>query len=366
MKKGYYVFLGNGDYHPSLLKTKDWIPSWNLQEWKAFVDKLLSLPINTLMIYLNGHSLPYSSIYYPELMDLSHPNNQQEFLKELFVYIKSRGLQLIAVITTTGHAAKFSELYKTAQIEVSQEKILIENTLVSFPEHLRKDKLSKKEGAAQLGYGVLCHNKKEAKQYAINIISELIHLYGDYFDAIALHPPEFVYPCVCNACKIQFNASGNRSIDWGNLEKRRAFFIKSYFAFQRDLLFPQIKRYLPRCTHLTFTIPWIFEDFFTEIVPFISKETTLIEWDYNLNFDRIASLKLRLCNYMSFGHALWFMPTAGFSFSNKQSTEEQIAAVKHQLNIAKETGVQGIIHFLGPLESKFLVETRVRVLSTSH
>ncbi|MBA2650364.1 MAG: hypothetical protein H0U75_12380 [Legionella sp.] len=365
MKTGYYVFFGDGDYHPSLLKTNEWISLWKLNEWKSFIDELLSLEINTLMIYFNGNKLPYKSEIYPELNDTLHPNYQKEFLKDLLVYTKSKGLELIAVISTTGHAGRFSELNKDSMIEVSSFNTSIEQTLVSFPEHLRKNKLSRKEGAAQIGYGVLCHNKESSRKYAINIISEIIYLYGSYFDAIALHPPESAYPCNCQECETKFYSQTNKSLT-SSVEMGRQFFIKSYLEFQKEILFPIIKKSLPTCKQMTFTIPWLFERSFNVIAPFISKETVIIEWDYNLDLKRIESLKSRLNEYMSLGHKVWFMPTAGFSFSNEQSIDEQIHLVQKQLKIAEDAGTEGIVHFLGPRRSKFLVETSMKSLAVSN
>ena len=63
---------------------------------------------------------------------------------------------------------------------------------------------------------------------------------------------------------------------------------------------------------------------------------------------------------MSSGNTVWFMPTAGFSFSNEPSIEEQIHAVQQQLKIAEEVGTKGIIHFIGPKKSQFLVETSMK------
>ena len=304
MKIGYYVFFGNGDYHPSILKTDDWIPAWSLKEWKSFIDELISLNVNTLMIYLNGHTLPYASTAYPELIDMFHPNYQKEFLRDLLTYAKRKGFEIIAVITTTGHAGRFSELNMESMIEFPIFNTSIEHTLISFPEHLRKEKLSKKEGAAQVGYGVLCHNKKSSQKYAINIISEIIYLYGNYFDAIALHPPESAYPCNCPKCETLFYNQTRKSLKSMKLEVGRQFFIKSYLEFQKEILFPLIKRSLPGCQQITFTIPWVFEGSFRFISPLISKETVIIEWDYNLDQNRIASLRSRLSEYMSLGELL--------------------------------------------------------------
>src|SRR5262249_41131262 len=151
-------------------------------------------------------------------------------------------------------------LQQDSKIEMYTPDLLLENILVSFPEHLRKGKLSKKEGAAQIGYGVLCHNKESARTYAARVISEIISLYGIHFDAVALHPPESVYPCTCRQCAIKYYDKTGEMLETKNIVQRRQFFIESYLEFQQNTLFPIIQTALPKCQQLTFTIPWFFED----------------------------------------------------------------------------------------------------------
>jgi hypothetical protein len=313
--------------------------------------------VNSLLLYLNGHKLPYNSIKYPELSDKTHPNCKEEILEELLIYIKAKNIKIIAVLTTTGHAGGFFELNEDAKIEILNSDISIENTLISFPEHLRQGKLSKKEGAAQLGYGVLCHNKDKAQTYAENILKEVIELYGTYFDGIALHPPESAYPCCCESCVSKFYKSTGTNLYEADLSTSRKFYIKSYLEYQEKVLFELIRKSKPNCKLLTFTIPWLFEGCFDELSHLISKEIFLIEWDYNLQTTRIEGLQNRLREYMNFGNPVWFMPTAGFSFCNDTSIQEQIHAVFLQMKIAEESGVKGIVHFLGPKISNSLIET---------
>ena len=283
MKVGYYVFFGNGDYHPNSTMTKRWISTWDISEWKSFINELLDLEITTLLIYLNGHKLPYKSSMFPELVDKQHLNTQNEFLEQLLVYAKSKGLEIIAVLTTTGHAGLFSELNEDTKIIISKPDASVEDTLISFPETIRKGKLSKQEGSAQVGYGVLCHNKPTSQKYAENIITEIISMYGKYIDGITLHPPESAYPCACDRCNSIFFSEYGKSIEEADTETARQFFIKTYLEFQCNSLFPLIKKMLPDCSKMMFTVPWLFESSLLSISPFISKELTIIEWDYNLD-----------------------------------------------------------------------------------
>lgn len=362
MRIGYYIFFGYGDYHPSSSNSKIWVNAWDVERWKQFIDELVELDVNTLMIYLNGHTLPYQSKKYPSLVDYKHPNCQKEFLTELLSYIKGKNIDLIGVITTTGHAGKFAELNPETVIEISNQDTAIEKTLISFPDHLKKDKLAKKEGAAQLGYGVLCHNKLSAQKYTEDIISEIISMYGDFFDGIALHPPESAYPCECSLCQERFSKEYGEGVTKVDVEKMRQFFITSYLAVQNERFFPLIRNQLSKCKLLLFTIPWLFESSFNLISPLINKDTVIIDWDYNLDSERIKTLRTRLDKYMSLGNEVWFMPTAGFSFNSDSSIDEQVSSVHEQIEIAENVGVKGVVHFLGPKTSDYIFETSVKSL----
>lgn len=364
MQTGYYIFFGNGDYHPSTYKTKEWVSEWNLTDWKKFINEIMDLGSNTLMIYLNGHTLPYKSKSHPELVDFSHLNCSKEFLSELLLYAKEKGLQIIAVLTTTGHAGKFAELNESAKIEVLLSDLSIEDTLVPFPTHIRKGKMSKKEGAAQVGYGVLCHNKEISRAYATDILAEVIRAFRGIIDGIALHPPESAYPCGCIQCKEKYFLKHQKSLNPNNVEIHREFFIKSYLEFQGEL-HSLISKEFPQCKQLTFTIPWLYENSFDTLGQLIPKNTIIIEWDYNLEPSRISSIKQRIEKYMSLGHTIWFMPTAGFSFNTSESIEEQLKLLYQQIEAVEDMNVGGIIHFLGPKKSTFITETSMLKLVES-
>lgn len=364
MNVGYYIFFGQGDYHPSGYKTKDWVSEWNLEDWKQFIHEIKNLGSNTLMLYLNGHTLPYRSQLYPQLVDVLHPNCQQEFLRELLHYSKELGLALIVVLTTTGHAGKFAELNKSSQIEPLTIDLSIQEILTPFPEHLRKEKLLKQDGAAQVGYGVLCHNKEISRKYSRELVIEVIRTLGDIIDGIALHPPELVFPCGCIECLEAFYITNKSDLNPNDISAHRDFFITSYLRFQREL-HSLIAKELPQCPQLTFTIPWLYENSFDVLGPLIPKDVIIIEWDYNLNPARISSIRQRIEKYRSLGHTLWFMPTAGFSFDLKESIEEQLSALYYQLEVVEALGMDGIIHFLGPKKSAFITETSLQAFKST-
>ena len=222
---------------------------------------------------------------------------------------------------------------------------------------MRQGKLAKKEGAAQLGFGVLCHNKISGRTYAKNILTELIELYGKYFDGIALHPPETTYPCCCDDCKQYCLEKTSLQLEEINIDDARKFFVTSYLEFQNDILIPIIYEKLPDNKVMTFTIPWLFERSFAEISGYFLRYTHLIEWDYNLSPSRLSSVPERLYNYKMLGLDVWFMPTAGFSFDPSSPASTQIAALEEQIRLVDEASVDGIVYFLGPKLSLYLIET---------
>ena len=359
MKVGYYLFLGHGDYHPPDAMNKQWVASWDLDDWKRMIDQLVALKITTILLYLNGHRLPYKSQMYPDLVDSSHPNCQNEFLPELLEYIQKCHLETIAVLTTTGHAGVFGSLMPESVITLPKHDVDIEHTLCSFPLHMRRGKLEKKQGAAQLGHGVLCHNKSIAQQYAKKILQEVLTRYGRYFSGVALHPPESAYPCECATCNELFFQKYRAPIYQSDPRLVRSFFIETYLVFQNNQLFPIIDRLLPKTTKIMFTIPWLFESSWQRINHLIPPEVTLIEWDYNLEPDRVLSLRNRLLQYLVSNRKLWFMPSAGFSFDDQKNIPEQIEAVLNQVRTAIGAGASAVIYFLGARSSAWIHETRM-------
>jgi hypothetical protein len=128
----------------------------------------------------------------------------------------------------------------------------------------------------------------------------------------------------------------------------RKFYLESYLIFQKMFLEKEIKKLLPRIQLYTFTVPWLFEKSFKKIGNHISKDTIIIDWDYNLNASRVNQLSKRLIYYQRYGHRIWFMPTAGFGFDENKEAQHQINKVKEQIEIAINSKVSGITHFVGP------------------
>lgn len=364
MNQGYYIFLGAGDYHFPDNITKEWACTWTLIDWKLFIEQLVEYDVDTLMIYLNGHSLPYDSLVFPFLVDRNHQNVKKEFLSEVFEFATEVGIKLIAVLTTTGHSGLYADIHPSSQIEGLPSSQDREEDLISFPEKMRVGKTSKKTGSAQLGYGVLCHNKPSSRLFAENLIREILSLYGRFFYGVALHPPETINPCLCEQCSALFLKEKGHALSDVVFEEKRKFFTLSYLNYQNSCLFPIIKECLPCARTYTFTIPWLFENYFDDVICFIDKNTSIIEWDYNLSDKRISSLPERIEMYKSRENSVWFMPSAGFSFDEDENIDDQIHAVQLQLSIAMDAGVEGISYFLGPKISRYFHETSINTFTT--
>ena len=357
---GYYIFLGSGDYHKPKELNSNWTSTWKFEEWDSFLKDIVKLQANTLMVYMNGHFLPYQSKLYPELIEKSHPNVESEFFSKVLTLAKSYGLKIILVFTTTGHAGKYLENHPEVGIQTRSSFVDLEMLLSPFPQEIRKAKNQKQQGNAQVGFGILCHNHPEARQYAFNLIKEALKLYDDY-EGIALHPPESIYPCYCTYCAELFQLKYKKDLLKASQELARDFYVESYFNFQTNLE-NEIKSLKSKQLY-TFTIPWLFEPSFEKIAARLSKDTILIEWDYNLSTTRVDQLKNRLTRYQKLGHHLWFMPTAGFGINQKHEFQEQLVKVQQQINLALEAKVEGIIHFVGPCITLTLEKTNFESVS---
>lgn len=230
LRYGYYVFLGIGDYHQPKILNENWISTWGLEEWRIFLENLVRLKANTLMIYLNGHSLPYKSRSFPELVEYSHPNVKNEFFSEVLSLAKSYGLNTIMVLSTTGHSARYLENNPGLSIQIRSHNINLDELLSPFPDHIRKTKNLVQSGNAQVGLGTLCHNNKNAQEYAVNLIKECLSIYPQV-NGVALHPPESIYPCFCEQCCKLFKTKHEKDMLDVNDEIAREFYLESYLDF---------------------------------------------------------------------------------------------------------------------------------------
>ena len=99
-----------------------WIATWTLPDWKIFFENLIQLKATTLMIYLNGHLLPYQSRHYPELTDSNHPNVKNEFFSKVLSLAEAYGINTIMVLTTTGYSGKYLEKNPDLSIKTRSKK----------------------------------------------------------------------------------------------------------------------------------------------------------------------------------------------------------------------------------------------------
>ena len=314
-------------------------------EWHNFLKKIVDLNANTLMVYINGHYLPYQSKAFPELVQHDHPNVKNEFFSEVIKLAKNYGIRIILVFTTTGHAGKFLETNSELKTKTNQISINLEEYLLPFPRHIRKRKSQFNKGNAQVGFGILCHNHPIAQQFVSKLIQEGLDLYPDV-DGIALHPPESIFPCYCEFCCHVAKTAYTENLLQLSEQKVRNFYLSSYLDFQNTIIENDLLK-LKKSLYL-FTVPWLFEPEFEKIVGKIHKNMALIEWDYNLELPRIEQLKERLLRYQKYGHAVWFMPTAGFGINSEEDLETQYDRIQQQIKIAINANVDGVIHFVGP------------------
>ncbi len=133
--------------------------------------------------------------------------------------------------------------------------------------------------------------------------------------------------------------------------------MQTNLSFQKGDLEPIVKRLLPGGRRLTFTVPWVFEDHFEEIASQIPRDTTIVDWDYDLSDDRVRSLQSRLKRYQRSGHPVWFMPSCDFGITSGAPVETQAGVVLSQVQLALDAGARGIVYFMGSHWSPHVDET---------
>lgn len=299
------------------------------------------------MIYLNGHSLPYKSTCFPELVDTTHPNVQKEFFSNILDLAKTYKLNLIGVLSTTGHAGRYTDLNPHLSIKARRRGINIEKLLLPFPRHIRKTKSKAFQGCAQVGKGILCHNKPLAQQFVNTLIKECLEIYN-HFDGIALHPPESIYPCECPDCCSAFASMNHSNLLTTSIEKAQFFYIESYLEFQKRILEKQVELLIPNVQLYTITIPWLFEKNFEKLAIKIPKKNIIIDWDYNLSTPRVNELQQRIINYQRFGHQVWFTAALDSRFYSNKKLGRFSTKLSRQIKSAREAGATKIIRFSGP------------------
>ncbi|MBC7188439.1 MAG: hypothetical protein H5U38_15545 [Calditrichaeota bacterium] len=319
---GYYLFLGLGDFDVPPVLGPEWTSTWDLRTWQERLDRLVSLGTNTLFVYLMGHALPYASARFPECVDVRHPNAKAEFFQQVVNWCVDRGIFLVAVFSTTGHA----EGYTSRHPELA---------------------ICDREGHPQVQSGIMCHHKEGARRYCLGVIEECLTRYRG-FAGVILHPPEFWRPCFCDACQEEFRAAHGKSLLSATDQEAKRFFMATSLRFQRSALETSIRRYVPEVRLFTFPIPWVFEQEFEQIAKEIDLHTVIVDWDYDLREERIQRLPARLWREQQFGHEVWFMPTSGFAFSKERSASEQAELVLKQVEAALAVGIRDIVYFMGP------------------
>ncbi|MCR4439368.1 MAG: beta-galactosidase [candidate division KSB1 bacterium] len=300
----------------------EWTCTWDLRTWRERLDRLVNLGASTLFIYLMGHALPYASKRFPEWVEARHPNVEVEFFQQVVDWCVDRGIYLVDVFSTTGHAKGYTSRHPELAI-------------------------CDREGHPQVQSGIMCHHKEGARGYCFGVIEECLARYRG-FAGVILHPPEFARPCFCEACQQHFRAAHGKSLLSATNQEAKRFFMATNLRFQRSTLEALIRPQAPELRLLTFTIPWVFEKEFEQIAKEIDLDTVIVDWDYDQHEERIARLPARLRRQQQFGHKVWFMLTSGFAFSNERSASEQADLVLRQVEAALAVGVRDIIYFIGP------------------
>ncbi|MDA1189705.1 MAG: hypothetical protein O2854_08545 [Chloroflexi bacterium] len=349
---GYYLFLGYGDYHRPDKAGPDWTSAWNLKEWERRLDRLQKLGTNILYVFMMGKELPFPSQAFPEIVEKGHTNVENEFFQQVLDSANKRGIEVIAVFATTGHAGELVKHRPHLEIKPRPEGSEASTAhLRAFPKAEAERAIHHRAGTAQVGSGILCHHQKEAQKYPLTVITECLTRYKG-FSGVVLHPPEFVSACFCKDCQAMYKkATGNDLMQASDDEARR-FFMDSNLEFQKNVLEPKVDELLPGGKSFMFTIPWMFEGHFEEFERWIDKDTIIVDWDYDVAEERMAELQGRLKRYGKYGHEVWFMPSSGFAYGPDYT--EQEAAVRKQVSLAEETGVNGVVYFMGPVWTRHL------------
>lgn len=106
---GYYLFLGLGDYLAPGALGPDWTSRWDFSEWERCLDDLVRLGTNSLFVYLVGGRLPFASESYPDLIEPGHANVERDFFQSVIDGATVRGMEVVAVLSTTGHARTLAD-----------------------------------------------------------------------------------------------------------------------------------------------------------------------------------------------------------------------------------------------------------------
>ena len=341
---GYYLFLGLGDYLSPGDLGPDWTSRWDLSEWERRLDQLVRLGTNTLFVYLVGGRLPFTSESYPELLEPGHANVERDFFQSVIDGATARGMEVVAVLSTTGHARALTDARPELAIETRPGASVTAPS--AFPEGMHDEVVADRDGEAVVGTGILCHHKSGARDYAMTVARECLTAYTG-FSGYVLHPPEFVTGCLCESCRVAYRERTGEELRDASDEVVRSFFMETNLRFQRDELEPIVSELIPNGRAFTFSIPWIFEGGFDKVADLIPSHHTIIEWDYNQAPERIATLAERVREYGSAGHDVWFMPSAGLAFS-PDTAAEQTAGTLRQIEVVLDAGVEGIVYFVGP------------------
>jgi len=345
---GYYLFLGRGDWGTSRAKSLDptfggnvvtrilgdwgmhrqgteladapqWSSSWDLRVWKHHVDFLVDrLGADTLSFCMGGYELPYASETLPEAVELDHANVKADFFQQVIDHARGRGLSLVALFPTTGHAVGYARAHPEVATVSADGRRSSEN---------------------------LCHNHPAGRRYAQTVVTEVLTRYRG-FDRICFHPPENAVPCHCAFCRKAFEREAHKPMADATEKEVSDFFWSSCMRFQREM--EQVGLTLaPQARLLCITIPGRFEQDFDLVAGQIPRTTQILHWDYWSYGERTAELLESLRIFGSRGHRVGFIPSSGWGLDKCGDRYGQ--AVVEQVRAVRAAGIEDLLYFVGAI-----------------
>jgi hypothetical protein len=345
---GYYLFLGRGDWGTSRAQTLDptfdgnvntrllgdwgphrkgtplsqapeWSSAWSLDTWKHHIDFLVdTLGADTLALCMNGFELPYPSERFPEAVELDHANVKREFLPQALDHARRRGLKLIAMFCTTGHATGFA---------------------LSHPECTTVGPNGERHPTN------LCHHHPLGRGYAEGVAREMLTRYPG-FGGVSFHPPENAVPCRCEYCRAEFHRQTGKDYQRASDKEISDFYWASCLGFQRSLE-NLASSLIPGASVYAVTIPGRFEQDFSVVAREIPKTTMLLHWDYWSFRSKIPDVLNSLRLFRSQGHCVGFIPSSGWSLD--RCGPDYGEQVVEQINAVRAEGVRDLLYFVGAI-----------------
>ncbi len=321
---GYYVFIGKGDYQDEFGPRT---PYYTLADWKGLIDDLKSKGATTFIPLMTGHQLPYPSRAYPEYVE-TDANTATGIDPQLIIdYAKSRRLEVILALTTTGHCNAYAR---------------------DHPEHC----IVNEDGSPA---NALCPNRAGAGDYPLGVLEEVLERYKNA-DGLLIHPPETRPECFCPECQNLFKQETGKDYAAAGPRERQRFFVETYFRFAGRLL-SQADRRASLSVKLMFNCNWM--DDHLDLTASLPRDLAIFYWDYNLNDDYLRGrFQENLRRYTGLARPIWFMPSTIKRWWTPPDADLEWGCrqVARQVEIARSHGIENIGFFVGAYVDKESLE----------